>query len=169
MHKTFRPPITSSRCGALSYMSHVGGAWNMSAGGWSRRWRTTTNPVFKVVIWYHWFVAIPNFVFWKICDNTLFPLFDFVLSFLFSIYSSHSIPYQSIKEGNPADRNAADSTALSVKVAKKEAARKVREAAEAAALNSAPKVMRKKIPKTAEPGLDDLLNAGLPGGKKKKK
>merc|ERR1711957_338550 len=73
------------------------------------------------------------------------------------------------REGNPADRNAADSTALSVKVAKKEAARKVREAAEAAALNSAPKVMRKKIPKIAEPGLDDLLNAGLPGGKKKKK
>ena len=70
--------------------------------------------------------------------------------------------------GKPEERNASDAAALAAKVAKKKAMLKEQEAATANASTKAP-VTRKKVPKKADPGLDDLLNAGLTGQKKGKK
>lgn len=66
------------------------------------------------------------------------------------------------KEGNPLARNLNDSAALAAKIAAKQA-----KLAQEQASGQAPvKVERKKIPKSADPSLDDLLNAGLTKGKK---
>lgn len=55
-----------------------------------------------------------------------------------------------------------DSAALAAKIAAKQA-----KLAQEQASGQAPvKVERKKVPKSADPSLDDLLNAGLTKGKK---
>lgn len=70
--------------------------------------------------------------------------------------------------GDPLKRNENDASALQAKVAAKQAA------AAAAAMsgqlgNLAPIVPKKATAKKADPGLDDLLNAGLTGAIGKKK
>mmetsp|Transcript_6266 Transcript_6266/g.5875 ORF Transcript_6266/g.5875 Transcript_6266/m.5875 type:complete len:99 (+) Transcript_6266:44-340(+) len=75
----------------------------------------------------------------------------------------------STKEGSLGQRNDSDSAALAAKVAKKKEMLKEQEEASAnAAAVSAP-IVRKKVPKKADAGLDDLLNAGMAGRKGKKK
>lgn len=66
----------------------------------------------------------------------------------------------SFQGGSPADRNASDKAALEAKVAKKEATKKQEEANAAQAVKNKT-VTRKKVPKKADAGLDDLLSAGL--------
>lgn len=70
-------------------------------------------------------------------------------------------------DGHPAQRNANDSVALAEKVAKKAAMKK--EADEKAAKEGSTKIVERKKVKKKEEGLDDLLSAGLAGGKGKKK
>lgn len=67
-------------------------------------------------------------------------------------------------EGTPMQRNEGDAAKLQAKIAAKRAAE---EAAKANADNAVPApVVRKKVPKKQDVGLDDLLNAGLAKAKK---
>ena len=67
------------------------------------------------------------------------------------------------REGTPLQRNQDDAAKLQAKVAAKKAAA---DAKANAGSEKAP-VVRKKVPKKQDMGLDDLLNAGLAKGKKK--
>ena len=70
------------------------------------------------------------------------------------------------REGTPSQRNADDKNALLAKI---EAKKAKKEADAAAAANTKAPVVRKKVPKKKDDTLDDLLNAGLSAGKKKKR
>jgi len=75
------------------------------------------------------------------------------------------------KEGRPEERNANDSAALAAKI---EAKKKMKEAQaeqdrQAAEREQAKAAVQKKKTKKKDEGLDDLLNAGLAGSKKKGK
>jgi hypothetical protein len=70
------------------------------------------------------------------------------------------------REGNPLTRNLNDAAALAEKVARKK--REQEEEAARAATATTTKVEQKKKPETPKDrGLDDLLNVGLSGVKKK--
>ncbi|KAL7438712.1 hypothetical protein ACHAXM_006419 [Skeletonema potamos] len=71
------------------------------------------------------------------------------------------------KEGNPEQRNLADSAALAAKVAKKAEMKKKQEEEEQRQLANKPVVAKSKAKKKEADGLDDLLSAGLGKGKKK--
>mmetsp|Transcript_5015 Transcript_5015/g.10374 ORF Transcript_5015/g.10374 Transcript_5015/m.10374 type:complete len:99 (-) Transcript_5015:193-489(-) len=75
---------------------------------------------------------------------------------------------QNSKSGDPLSRNANDAAALQAKVAAKQ--EKVK-AEEAAGTNSSGKgpVVRKKGTQKKKESVDDLLSAGLAGGKKRAK
>jgi hypothetical protein len=70
------------------------------------------------------------------------------------------------REGTPASRNEDDKAKLLAKLEAKKA--KAQDDANAATQSTKKTVVRKKVAKQAD-NLDDLLNAGLSGGKKKKK
>jgi len=70
---------------------------------------------------------------------------------------------QPTREGTPLQRNQDDAAKLQAKIAAKATAKATEDTAGGAA--AAP-VVRKKVPKKNEVGLDDLLNAGLTKGKK---
>ena len=76
---------------------------------------------------------------------------------LFSSLFNHE---KIIQSGNPLERNASDAAALAAKVAKKEAMKKHQEEVSGQALSNKP-IVRKKVQKKEDVGLDDLLNAGL--------
>lgn len=67
------------------------------------------------------------------------------------------------RQGTVHDRNDSDASALQAKVAAKKAAKEAEEAAGPA------QVVKKPKAKKEAAGLDDLLSAGLAGGKKKGK
>ena len=69
------------------------------------------------------------------------------------------------REGTPLQRNDADKAALEAKIAAKKAQKA---AAEAQSGDTKAPVVRKKVPTKKDDSLDDLLNAGLSKGKKKK-
>ena len=71
------------------------------------------------------------------------------------------------KEGNPLTRNLNDAAALAEKVRKKKEQDEA-EAARAAESQANAKVERKKKTDNDTAGLDDLLNVGLSGMKKKR-
>ena len=75
------------------------------------------------------------------------------------------------QEGSKESRNANDKAALAAKVAAKKAAKEAEEAAAAKAAAQGPAVVakKKKDKKANDASLDDLLSAGLAGGKKKGK
>ena len=96
-------------------------------------------------------IAVAYFLERLDCSYLIFPFFIRVIS---------------EQGGDPLKRNENDASALQAKVAAKQAA------AAAAAVNdpsgsAAPIVPKKATAKKADAGLDDLLNAGLTGGKKK--
>jgi hypothetical protein len=70
------------------------------------------------------------------------------------------------REGNPLSRNLNDSAALAEKIARKQALMKEQEE-EAARVAAAQTKTKKKSENLTSTGLDDLLNAGLVGVKKK--
>lgn len=73
-----------------------------------------------------------------------------------------------LKDGNPLDRNASDAAKLAAKVEAKKKAEAEAEQAASGSSGGGPPPPRKAKAKKQDPGLDDLLNAGLSSSGKKK-